>query len=167
VTSSLVAAGPAMSVWLGLPAVSGDGPPGRLGVVVAGSPPAGFALADLQALINQFTDAYNRHRPHRSLPHRATPATAYHALPKALPATSRDTRIRHDRIDESGGLTLRHAGRLHHIGIGRTHARTHIILLIDDLHVRVINAATGELLRELTIDPTRDYQPQSKNPPTP
>ena len=32
-------------------------------------------------------------------------------------------------------------------------------MLVQDLHVRVINAATGELLRELTIDPTRDYQP--------
>ncbi|MGE5289702.1 MAG: hypothetical protein ACM3ML_21420 [Micromonosporaceae bacterium] len=45
-------------------------------------------------------------------------------------------------------------GRLHHIGIGLTHARTPVLLLIQDLHVRVINAATGELLRELTIDPT-------------
>ena len=32
-------------------------------------------------------------------------------------------------------------------------------MLVQDLHIRVINAATGELLRELTLDPTRDYQP--------
>ncbi|WP_203949952.1 IS481 family transposase, partial [Planotetraspora thailandica] len=98
-------------------------------------------IADLQTLIDRFLDAYNRHRPHRSLPHRATPAAAYHALPKALPATSRDpdthTRIRHDRIDTSGVVTLRLDGRLHHIGIGRTHARTHVILLIADLDVRI------------------------------
>ena len=76
--------------------------------------------------------------------------------------------MRHDRIDPSGVVTLRVNGRLHHIGIGRTHTRTHVILLVDDLHVRVITAATGELLRELTIDPTRDYQPQNKNkPPNP
>jgi hypothetical protein len=56
-------------------------------------------------------------------------------------------------------VTLRHAGRLHHIGIGRTHARTHVLLLVQDLHIRVIDAATGELVRELTLDPTRDYQP--------
>nr|WP_198541137.1 hypothetical protein [Parafrankia soli] len=31
-----------------------------------------------------------------------------------------------------------------------------------DLHVRVVDAATGELLRELTIDPTRDYQPTGR-----
>jgi hypothetical protein len=37
-------------------------------------------------------------------------------------------------------------------------------MLIQDLHVRVINAATGELLRELVIDPTRDYQPTGQPP---
>jgi transposase InsO family protein len=125
-------------------------------------------LADLQALIDRFTGLYNQHRPHRSLPHRATPAAAYTALPKALPATSRDhdthTRIRHDRLDESGVVTLRVAGKLRHIGIGRTHARTHIIMLICDLHVRVVNAVTGELLRELTIDTSRDYQPTGRPP---
>jgi hypothetical protein len=54
---------------------------------------------------------------------------------------------------------LRVNGRLHHIGIGRTHARTPVRLLVHDLQVRVVNAATGELLRELIIDPARDYQP--------
>lgn len=125
--------------------------------------------ADLQALLGAFVDLYNTRRPHRSLPHRATPAAIYHALPKALPANSRDTdthlRIRHDRIDDSGVLTVRHAGKLHHIGIGRTHARTHVIALIADLDIRVVNAITGELLRHLTLNPDIDYQPQNtKNP---
>ena len=135
-------------------------------------------VTELQALIDRFTHVYNHHRPHRSLPKRATPATIYTALPKALPAGSRDadthTRVRHDRIDESGVVTLRVAGRLHHIGIGRIHARTHIIMLVCDLHVRVVNAVTGELLRELTIDTSRNYQPTGRppgpahqNPPTP
>ncbi|WP_216823030.1 hypothetical protein [Aeromicrobium sp. A1-2] len=57
-------------------------------------------------------------------------------------------------------MTLRVNGKLHHIGIGRTHARTHVILLIQDLNVRVVNAVTGELLRDLEIDPERDYQPR-------
>ena len=30
-------------------------------------------------------------------------------------------------------------------------------MLIDDLDVRVIDATTGEILRQLTIDPTRRY----------
>jgi len=121
-------------------------------------------LAGLQALLDRFRTEYNQHRPHRSLPHRATPAALYHTMPKAVPGPSRDTdthdRVRHDRIDTSGVVTLRVAGKLHHIGIGRTHARTHVILLINDLDVRVVNATTGELLRELTIDPAKNYQPQ-------
>ncbi|MEV5561260.1 IS481 family transposase [Nonomuraea wenchangensis] len=132
-------------------------------------------LAGLQTLLERFCEVYNHHRPHRSLPHRATPAAVYAASAKALPDGSRDAdthaRVRHDRIDSSGVVTLRVNGRLHHIGIGRTHARTHVILLIDDLHIRVANAATGELLRELILDPARDYQPQvnpnKTKPPNP
>jgi hypothetical protein len=123
--------------------------------------PAPPTLAELQALLDTFRNIYNQHRPHRSLPRRATPATIYTARPKATP-TGRDNphyRVRRDRVDDSGVVTLRVAGQLHHIGIGRTHARTHVILLVDDLHVRVVDAATGELLRALSIDTSRDYQP--------
>jgi hypothetical protein len=67
-------------------------------------------------------------------------------------------------VDKDGKLTLRVNGRLHHIGVGRTHARTRVLMLVRDLDVRVINAATGELLRELTINPARDYQPTGKPP---
>jgi hypothetical protein len=120
-------------------------------------------IAELQTLIDLFTDEYNHRRPHRSLPHRATPATLYNSMPKALPGPTTDPkthdRIRHDRVDKAGSVTLRHNGRLHHIGIGRTHAGTCVILLVQDLHIRVVDAATGELLRELILDPTRDYQP--------
>ena len=105
-------------------------------------------------------------RPHRSLPHRATPAALFETMPKALPGNSRDAdthdRVRHDRIDKTGAVTLRVNGKMHHIGVGRTHAQTHVILLIQDLHVRIVNAITGELLRELTIDPERDYQPRNE-----
>jgi hypothetical protein len=33
-------------------------------------------------------------------------------------------------------------------------------VLVQDLDIRIINAATGELIRQLTLDPTRDYQPR-------
>jgi len=128
-------------------------------------------IGQLQALLEQFQAEYNQRRPHRSLPHRATPATTYAARPKASPPTDRaaDThdRVRKDKIDDAGSVTLRVNGRLHHIGIGRTHARTPVILLIQDLHVRIVAAATGELLRELTIDPRRDYQPRGLPPGPP
>lgn len=125
-------------------------------------------IDDLQALIEAFRDEYNHRRPHRSLPHQATPATAYAARPKATPTGSREDdthdRVRFDRVSKTGNLTLRINGQMHHIGIGRAHARTHVILLVQDLDVHVVNAATGELLRELTIDPNRDYQPRDKTP---
>ena len=120
-------------------------------------------IAQLQILIDIFVDEYNHRRPHRSLPHRATPAAVYDSMPKALPGASRDPdthdRIRHDRVDKAGSVTIRHNGRLHHIGIGRTHAGTCVILLIQDLQIRIVNAVTGELLRELVLNPNRDYQP--------
>jgi transposase InsO family protein len=129
-------------------------------------------ITQLQALLNTFLDTYNHHRPHRSLPQHATPATTYHARPKATPSTNnRDTdthwRTRTDRIDDAGSVTLRYHGRLHHIGIGRTHARTPVLLLVADRHIRVLNAATGELLRKLVLDPTKDYQPRGVKPGPP
>ncbi len=36
-----------------------------------------------------------------------------------------------------------------------------------DLHIRVIDRHTGELLRELTRDPTRDFQPRAVPPGPP
>jgi hypothetical protein len=53
-------------------------------------------------------------------------------------------------------------GRLHHIGVGRTHTGTDVMLLVHDLHIRVIHAATGELLRDLVLDPRKDYQPTGR-----
>lgn len=121
-------------------------------------------IEDLQALLDAFVEEYNEHRPHRSLDHRATPATIYTSRPKATPtAANRDQdthdRVRHDKVDKTGKITLRYQGRLYSIGIGRTHARTRVIVLVHDLDIRIIDAATGELLRELTLDPAKRYQP--------
>ena len=130
------------------------------------SQPPAATLTEIQALLNVFVDIYNNHRPHRSLG-RTTPAVAYTRLTKATPTDQSNNhyRVRQDIIGTNGVITLRHAGKLHHIGIGRTHARTPVILLIADLDVRIINATTGELLRQLTLDPTTNYQPQHKEKP--
>jgi len=125
-------------------------------------PPA--TIAQLQALLDTFTRYYNTIRPHRALSRR-TPATAWSARPKAAPAgltAAAHYRIRHDRIDDSGVITIRYNSRLHHIGIGRAHARTRVLALIADLDIRVINRETGQLLRALTLDPAKDYQPQPR-----
>ena len=129
---------------------------------LAAQHPQPTTVAKLQALLDKFTRACNTTRPHRSLPHRATPATAYAARPKATPGdrtSDAHYRVRTDVISTSGTVTLRTGGKLYHLGIGRIHARTAVLLLIADLHIRVINAATGEQLRELTLDTSRNYQP--------
>jgi transposase InsO family protein len=127
-------------------------------------------IEQLQRLLDRFVVDYNQHRPHRSLPHRATPATAYTARPKAGPgdrsADSHD-RVRTDRVDTSGKITLRHHGQLYSIGIGRTHARTRVLLLVQDLDIRIIDAATGELLRELILDTSKRYQGTGQPPGPP
>ena len=124
-------------------------------------------IADLQALLDTFADQYNHRRPHRSLPHRATPATIYTNRPKATPGDRTDDtheRIRRDRVDKAGKITLRHGGTLYSIGIGRTHARTRVIVLVQDLDIRIIDATTGELIRELTLDTTTRYQSTGRPP---
>jgi transposase InsO family protein len=126
--------------------------------------PAAATIAELQGQLDTFRRYYNDIRPHRSLARR-TPTIAYHARPKATPrATPLDDahhRVRHDTIDRYGKLTLRHASRLHHIGVGRRHAGTKVLVLVKDLHVQIVTA-NGDILRDLTLDPTRDYQPQPK-----
>jgi len=124
-------------------------------------------IAELQAQLDTFMAEYNHRRPHRSLPHRATPATVYTSLPKAAPSDQlEDThdRVRRDRIDQTGKITLRHGGRLHSIGVGRTHAGTRVIVLVQDLGIRIIDAATGQLLRELVLNPSRRYQGTGRPP---
>ena len=64
----------------------------------------------------------------------------------------------------TGNVTLRIAGQLHHIGLGRTLDGTRIIMLINDLDVRIIHATTGEIIRTLTIDPNRRYHGTGKPP---
>jgi hypothetical protein len=126
--------------------------------------PAARDIAALQDQLDAFARYYNTIRPHRALGRR-TPATAFAARPKAGPAgltAAAHYRIRHDRVDDSGVITIRYNSKLHHIGLGRAHAGTRVLALIADLDIRVINRNTGELLRALTLDPAKDYQPQPR-----
>jgi transposase InsO family protein len=129
--------------------------------------PQAATLAELQTQLDTFADYYNTRRPHRAIGRR-TPAQAYTARPKATPGKSilgADYRLRHDRIDRHGKLTLRHAGQLHHIGIGRRHAGTPVMILVKDLNIRIIGT-DGHLLGQLLLDPSRDYQPQAARKPS-
>ncbi|WP_091493040.1 IS481 family transposase [Microbacterium pygmaeum] len=118
-------------------------------------------IADLQLLLTQFQTWYNTQRPHRSIGRR-TPEQAYTALPKATPTgpARSEWRSRTDKVDRDGKVTLRYAGKLRHLGIGKAHAGTPVLLLIHDRDVVTSNANTGEIIAEHTIDPNRDYQPR-------
>jgi transposase InsO family protein len=127
-------------------------------------------IAQLQTLCDTFVTYYNTRRPHRSL-NRQTPVAAYQARPKASPPTAKETkpqmRVRRDVVDNHGKLSLRHAGRLHHIGVGRTHARTPILMLINGYDIRIIHATTGQIIKELILNPAVDYQAQGVRKPRP
>jgi transposase InsO family protein len=125
--------------------------------------PAASSITELQTQLDAFADYYNTRRPHRALD-RKTPAVAFAARPKAAPNHTGPTiadhyRVRHDTIDTNGTITIRYQSRLHHIGIGRRHAGQNVLVLVHDLEIRVVNT-DGELLRELTLNPARDYQSQ-------
>ncbi len=128
---------------------------------LARQPPA-KTLVELQEQLDAFAHYYNTTRPHRALGGR-TPLQAYSARIKARPAGAGDPdthfRIRHDKVDAGGTITLRHDSKLHHIGLGRAHKGRPVKLLIADRDIRVLDRDTGELIRRLTLDPSRDYQP--------
>ena len=126
--------------------------------------PRARSVAVLQAQLDAFAEYYNTQRPHRGIGRR-TPAEAWHARPRAVPRRQgilidEHFRVRKDRIDRDGKLTLRHNSRLHHLGLGRRHAGTRLLMLIHELDIRVLEEQTGELLSALTLDPSRDYQRQ-------
>jgi transposase InsO family protein len=123
-------------------------------------PPAN--VAELQLLLDRFVAYYNGVRPHRALGRR-TPVQAYGARTKARPSREpvdvEGYRVRHDKVDDSGKVTLRYAGRLYHLGVGRPYKRTPVVLLVAGKAVRILDER-HRLIRALTLDPARSYQPQ-------
>jgi transposase InsO family protein len=122
--------------------------------------PAPASLAHLQLELDAFRAYYNQRRPHRALAQR-TPLVAWSAGLKARPAlieTPTQFRVRHDKIDRSGRVTVRYESQLRHIYVGRKYSGERIRLLIADRDVRVIRE-NGELLGETTLQGDRNYQP--------
>jgi len=129
---------------------------------LARQPPA-QTLGELQGQLDAFVHYYNDIRPHRALSGR-TPLQAHSARLKARPAgaaASTYFRVRRDRVDATGKVSLRYGSRLYKIGLGRAHKGRVIKLLIADQSIRVIDL-NGELIRELTLDPSRIYQPLTR-----
>jgi transposase InsO family protein len=122
------------------------------------------SIAELQQAVDFFAGYYNEIRPHQA--HGRPPLAVYKQRDKASPVVdgqpvSPTTKVRRDRVDYSGTVTLRHRSKLHHIGIGRQHKSKRVLMLVCDLDVRIVDDL-GTVLRHLTLDPTKDYQPMSR-----
>jgi hypothetical protein len=125
--------------------------------------PKARTLRELQAQLDDFVTYYNEIRPHRAIGRR-TPLQAFSArvkaTPRLVPLDVENYRVRQDRVDKAGKVSLRYRSRLLHIGIGREHKGERVMLLVAGRNIRVVDA-DGVLICELTIDPERDYQPRS------
>jgi len=62
-------------------------------------------------------------------------------------------------------MSLRRAGRMHHLGTGTTHQGTRVLAITDETTVTVINLATGQILSTHDIDPTRTYWRNTQREP--
>lgn len=114
-----------------------------------------------QRALDLFSASYNGQRPHRSLG-RKTPLEVFSSREKVTPSQPMiDTtgyRVRQDKVDKWGRVTLRHKGKLHHIGIGNPYAGWRVVILVSGLEIRIVGL-DGSPLRHFTLDPTKDYQP--------
>ena len=128
-------------------------------------------LEHLQELLDGFRFHYNRRRPHQGIED-ATPAERYGvdavdpaavAFPDPAeltePAYPPDAYIR--RVGSSGNIGWR--GKLVHVGM--RYAQAHVRIVEVDQLVHIYHGVA--LIRALTINPNRYYQPQpARQPPT-
>jgi hypothetical protein len=66
-------------------------------------------------------------------------------------------RLRYDQTDNHGKMSIRRAGRMHHLGVGASNAQRRVLAIVDQTTVKVIDLLTGEVLSTHTINPDRSY----------
>lgn len=122
-------------------------------------PPA-QTVAELQVLLDEFRVIYNEARPHRALGRR-TPAEVWAAQAPAGPVAAADAPVLFAACQAQANGTINPARHLA-IGLGVAWAGRHVTVLRRGNWAIVIDTFTGEIARELTIDPDRHYQPTGK-----
>ena len=131
--------------------------------------PEATTIATLQRTADPFpTHLQPRNAPTEPL-HRRTPAEAYQQLPKAEPRLrdgDEHWRVRYDTVDHSGTITIRYAGRLRHLGIGRRPPRHPRPPARQRRAHHHHTRHTGEILAEHTINPDRTTQPRNNETPS-
>ncbi len=87
----------------------------------------------LQGQLDRFVEYYNEVRPHRAI-NRRTPVSRVgregQGYPRGPKIEVAGYRVRRDKVGKGGQVTLRHQGRLHHIGVGRAYRGWRVILLV-------------------------------------
>jgi transposase InsO family protein len=121
-------------------------------------PPA--TVAELNDLLAAFRDLYNHRRPHRALAG-ARPVEVFTATDKARPAQRPLPApvfvSRHTVGQKSGNLFI----APYKVNVGLRWAGHECDVIRDGDHITIFSGTT--LVRELTVDPTRNYQPGDKN----
>jgi transposase InsO family protein len=118
-------------------------------------------LGALQGQLDTFVEYYNEVRPHRALGRR-TPQAAFSARKVARPSAKPlkvppHCRVRQDKVN-GGNITLRYTSTLYHVGVGRRHNGKAVLILVANRDIRILTR-DGDLIRQLTLDPKRIYQP--------
>jgi hypothetical protein len=112
--------------------------------------------------LNRFVRYYNAERPHRGIGQPHPSSRPWSAREKAVPIGPKidasGYRIRHDKVDRSGSVTLRYRGKLHHIGVGCPYEGWRVIMLGGRPRRARSLALDGSPLRQLTLDTSVDYQ---------
>ena len=121
-------------------------------------PPA-KTLPQLQNQLDAFRHIYNTARGHRALEMK-TPQESYLATIKATPQEAKNEghyRVRHDKVDQFGKVTMRRAGKMHHLGVGIKNQFKTVFLIVDHYKVSIVEKKTGEILSQHEIAPSRTY----------
>ena len=121
--------------------------------------PFAHNIAELNQQLDDIIDYYNNHRPHRAL-NRQTPVQAYNRLPKAQPLDipiGTDNRLRRDKVDNDGKVTLRWAGTMRKLYVGRKHRTKEIMLICINNDITAVNPHTGEIWGRYHLDKTKKY----------
>lgn len=120
-------------------------------------------INQLNELLAEFRGFYNHHRPHRTL-RGATPAEAFTATDKARPAQRplpQPVLVTRNTVDPSSGSIV--VGP-YLVNVGRRWSGHICDAISDGEHILILSGTT--IVRELTANPTRRYQPGQRKPGT-
>jgi len=121
-------------------------------------------VTELQHLLDVFVDIYNNHRPHRGIGRRI-PADVFNTSPKIGPdafSALDETTVHHNTVDRYGRVEIPGPAAIT-VGAAYTAQTATTIRTGNHAHVFINN----QLVRELTIDPTRRPQPLYQRPGRP